>query len=39
MVDIDRAFIKNKENLIGLKDKMKEEMISKDQEFNDRDFN
>ena len=39
LVEIDRSFIKNKENLIGLKEKLKEELAMKDDNFDDQQFN
>ena len=39
MCEVDRSFIKNKENLIGLKEKMKEELQSKDNTIDDKQFN
>lgn len=36
LVDIDRSFIKNKENLIGLKEKLKEELNMKEEQLDDR---
>jgi hypothetical protein len=39
LVEIDRSFIKNKFNLIGLKEKFREELNMKDSQFNDESFN
>ena len=39
MVDIDRSYIKNKENLIGLKEKWQDEMNMKEEVFDERQFN
>lgn len=36
LVEIDRSFIKNKENLIGLKEKVREELNMKDDQLDDR---
>jgi hypothetical protein len=36
LVDIDRSYIKNKENLIGLKEKLKEELNMKEDQLDDR---
>jgi len=36
LVDVDREFIKNKENLIGLKEKLQDELNLKDEKLDDR---
>jgi casein kinase II subunit beta len=39
LVEVDRSFIKNRENLIGLKEKLSEELNLKDEKLDDRQFN
>jgi len=39
MVDVDRSFIKNKQNLEGLKEKLQKETSSKEESLDDRTFN
>lgn len=38
LVDVDRAFIKNKENLVGLKEKIQDELNMKEEQLDDSQF-